>query len=78
MKVSNCLEDDPSRKANNSLDDVSYKDALCEAHKRRFNNFIPKKITLPLYRVFTAGRRFREARIHEKNLPPTLYTIQDL
>jgi hypothetical protein len=55
-----------------------FKDSGWGAKEGRFNDFIPEKIVSPLHGAFVAGRRFKDARMHKKNLPPLPQSVRDL
>jgi len=60
-----------------TLDD-DLRDAFLIAQEERFADFIPQKITSPYHGAFVAGRRFKDPKMHKRNLPPEPQSIKDL
>lgn len=54
------------------------KDSFRKAQEDRFIDFIPEKIISTSHGAFAAGRRFKDVRIHKKNLPPLPQSLKDL
>jgi hypothetical protein len=47
------------------------------AQEDQFINFIPEKIILTFYRAFLARRKFKDVKLHKRNLPPLLQLLRD-
>src|SRR5579871_6593763 len=63
--------------SNNKPDD-EIRESFNRACEERFADFNIEKITSPYHGAFTAGRRFRNPKLHKRNLPPAPETIKDL
>ena len=58
--------------------DRAIKESFTRAQEDRFIDFIPEKITSTFHGAFLAGRRFKDIRLHKKNLPPPPQSLRDL
>ena len=63
---------------NVSKDNCAIKKSFRRAQEDQFIDFILGKITLTFHRTFLAERKFKDIRLHKKNLPPLLQSIRDL
>jgi hypothetical protein len=61
-----------------SKDDRAIKESFRRAQEDRFIDFIPGKITSTFHGAFLAGRKFKDIRLHKKNLPPLPQSLRDL
>jgi len=59
-------------------DDCAIRESFWKAQEDRFVDFIPEKITSTFHGAFVAGRRFKDIRLHKKNLPPLPQSIRDI
>ena len=61
-----------------SKDDCAIKESFRRAQEDQFINFILGKITSTFHGAFLARRKFKDIRLHKKNLPPLPQSIRDL
>ena len=73
----NYVEEDPTLPANEYIEE-KVRDSYKEAKEGRFDDFIPERITSAFHGAFVAGRRFKDPRMHKRNLPPPPQSIRDL
>ena len=52
-----------------SLDD-ELKDAYNKAQEERFADYNTEQLTSPYHGAFVAGTRFKDLKMHKRNLPP--------
>jgi hypothetical protein len=55
-----------------------FREASRQAKEDRYADIYLEVITSVFHRAFTAGRKFRDKRLHQKNLPDKLKSLRDL